>query len=82
MWVSGKMKATYSGNSAGGTLTVTDGSQSVSLKLSGDYTNATWVLSKDKTGGTKVVDPPANSSPPTSDVFAYATASQTRVKTH
>jgi YVTN family beta-propeller protein len=69
-WVSGKMQATYSGNSAGGTLTVTDGSQRVSLKLSGDYTNATWVLSKDKTGGTTVVDPPANTSP---DVFAYAT---------
>ncbi len=65
-WVAGKMKATYSGTSAGGTLTVTDGSQSVSLKLSGDYTNATWLLSKDKTGGTIVVDPPANSSPPTS----------------
>jgi hypothetical protein len=39
-WVPGKMMVTYSRNS--GTLTITDGSQSVSLKLSGNYTNATW----------------------------------------
>jgi hypothetical protein len=35
--------------------------QSVSLNLSGNFTNATGVLSKDATGGTVVVDPPAPS---------------------
>jgi uncharacterized repeat protein (TIGR03803 family) len=49
---------------SGGILTVTSGSQQVSLHLSGNFTNATWVVSKDATGGTVVVDPPA-SAPPT-----------------
>jgi hypothetical protein len=63
-YVKGHMSATY--NTLGGTLTVSNGTQRVLLKLSGNYTNATWVLSKDSTGGTTVVDPPANTSPPTS----------------
>jgi probable HAF family extracellular repeat protein len=58
-YVRGKMNASY--NSSAGTLTVTNGSQKVSLHLSGNFTNATWVLSKDATGGTVVVDPPAPS---------------------
>jgi hypothetical protein len=57
----GKMKASVSG----GMLTVTNGSQIVSLKLSGNYANAKWVFSKDSTGGTIIVDPPLNSSPRT-----------------
>jgi hypothetical protein len=60
------MTATYSGDTSGGTLVVTNGAQNDSLKLVGNYTNATWTLSKDSTGGTIVVDPPANTSPPTS----------------
>jgi len=62
-YVAGKTTAGYSG----GILTVTNGSQQVSLHLSGNFTNATWVLSKDATSGTVVVDPPAPSpanSPP------------------
>jgi len=62
-YVAGKTTAGYSG----GILTVTNGSQQVSLNLSGNFTNATWVLSKDANGGTVVVDPPAPSpanSPP------------------
>jgi probable HAF family extracellular repeat protein/autotransporter-associated beta strand protein len=65
-YVKGHMSASYAGNTLGGTLTVSNGSQRVSLKLSGNYTNATWVLSKDSTGGTTVVDPLANTSPPSS----------------
>jgi hypothetical protein len=67
----GQMKVDPSSLTAtGGTLTVTNQStkQSVSLNLAGDFTNATWVLSKDANGGTIVVDPPAptstNNGPP------------------
>jgi hypothetical protein len=53
---------------SGGILTVTSGNQQVLLPLSGNFTNATWVVSKDATGGTLVVDPPAptstNNGPP------------------
>jgi hypothetical protein len=45
-----------------GTLTVSNGTDGVLLNLSGNFTNATWVLSKDATGGTIVVDPPAPTS--------------------
>ena len=65
-YVSGHTKATYSGNTAGGTLTVTNGTSTVSLTLVGNYTKSTWVLSRISTGGTLVVDPPATSSPPLS----------------
>jgi hypothetical protein len=61
-YVSGKMKATY--DSSAGTLTVTNGGQSVALKLAGNFTNAKWVLSKDASGGTTVVDPPVNTNSP------------------
>jgi hypothetical protein len=57
-----KMTATFAGNTTGGTLTVTNGSQSVKLNLLGDYTQAAWNLSKDGTGGTLVVDPPVTGS--------------------
>jgi hypothetical protein len=64
-YVPGQTKASYDPST--GKLTVTNGIQpAVVLKLSGNYTNATWVLSKDSTGGTIVVDPPANPSPPPS----------------
>ena len=55
-WVKGQMHATFSGNSAGGLLTVTDGSHSVELKLSGNYTTSRWALSHDGSGGTEIVD--------------------------
>jgi hypothetical protein len=56
------MKATFSGNTSGGTLTVTNRTNSVALKLLGNYTTASWTLSKDSTGGTRVVDPPVTGS--------------------
>jgi hypothetical protein len=62
-YVAGKTTASY----LGGVLTVTNGSQDVFLHLSGNFTNATWVVSKGATGGTIVADPPAPSpttSPP------------------
>ena len=39
------MHANFSGNTAGGVLTVTDGSRRVKLNLSGNYTTSTWALS-------------------------------------
>ncbi len=56
------MHATFSGNTAGGVLTVTDGSHSVELNLLGNYTTSTWALSRDGSGGTTVTDPPAHNS--------------------
>jgi hypothetical protein len=52
------MTATFAGNTISGTLTVSNGSQSVKLNLLGNYTQAAWDLSKDGSGGTLVVDPP------------------------
>jgi hypothetical protein len=46
-----KMNASYVGNTSGGTLTVSTGTDSVALKLLGDYTKASWTLSKDSGGG-------------------------------
>ena len=41
--LSGNTKATY--DSSAGTLTITNGSQTASLSVSSNFTNATWVLS-------------------------------------
>ena len=60
--ISRKMKATFSGDTSGGTLTVSNGINGDALKLFGNYTTASWTLSKDSTGGTRVVDPPVTSS--------------------
>ena len=59
-YVPGQTNASYDPST--GKLNVTNGSQNVSLHLSGNFTNATWVLSKDATGGTIVVDPPAHAN--------------------
>jgi hypothetical protein len=52
-------QATFAGTSSGGTLTVTDGTHTAKITLTGDYLNSTFVASSDGHGGTKVVDPPA-----------------------
>ena len=51
--------ATYVGNTAGGTLTISDGTCTASLNLVGNYLSSTWDLSSDGHGGTAVVDPVA-----------------------
>jgi hypothetical protein len=56
------MTATYSGTASGGTLTVSNGTNSVKLNVLGDYRTASWVLSKDRNGGTRVVDRPISGS--------------------
>ena len=50
--------ATFSGNVNGGTLTVTDGTDTAHIALLGDYLKSGWTLSSDGNGGTIVVDPP------------------------
>ena len=49
----------FSGNTAGGVLTVTDAqNHTAHLSLVGNYTNSTFNLSSDGNGGTLVIDPP------------------------
>ncbi len=43
--------ATYLGNAAGGTLTVTDGTKTARVALSGNYLSSSWTLSSDGKGG-------------------------------
>jgi hypothetical protein len=51
----------YSGNSSGGILTVSDSHNDVAhIALAGDYTGSMFTLSSDESGGTVVVDPPVN----------------------
>lgn len=47
----------YSGTSASGILTVTDGTHTARIRLIGDYLTSTWTLSSDGDGGVIVVDP-------------------------
>jgi hypothetical protein len=53
---------TFSGNSSGGTLAVTDGTHTANIALLGNYLASTFVTSSDGHGGTFVTDPPADSS--------------------
>jgi hypothetical protein len=55
----------YSGNTSSGTLTVTDGTHSVSLMLLGNYMAASFNLGPEGGGGTGtlVTDPPAPIAP-------------------
>jgi hypothetical protein len=52
-------KISYSGNNSPGTLTVSDGTHTASVALSGNYSLANFTASSDGHGGTAVVDPPA-----------------------
>ena len=49
--------ATFLGNTLGGTLTVSNGTQTASISLQGDYLSSYWTVSSDGDGGTIVVDP-------------------------
>ncbi|MEO8926430.1 MAG: hypothetical protein ABI306_04630, partial [Caulobacteraceae bacterium] len=55
-------EATFSGAASGGTLTVTDGTHTAHIALTGDYRGSTFVASSDGHGGTNVVDPSEASS--------------------
>ncbi len=49
--------ASYSGTTASGVLTVTDGTHTANFKLLGNYLASAFVVSSDGHGGTTVVDP-------------------------
>jgi hypothetical protein len=53
----GASEATFSGTAVGGVLTVTDGTHTARIALSGDYRGSTWISSSDGSGGVVVVDP-------------------------
>ena len=55
-------QATFSGNTGGGTLTITNGTQTASIALQGDYLSSYWTVSSDGNGGTVVVDPVASNN--------------------
>ena len=62
--------ATYLGNVAGGTLTITDEIDKANIPLVGNYLSSTWNLSSDGHGGTLVVDPASADDWQTLDVGA------------
>ena len=62
--------ATFLGNTSGGTLTITNGTQTANIALEGDYLSSYWTVSSDGHGGTVVVDPVASNTWQTLDVGA------------
>jgi hypothetical protein len=61
-FVSGATTATYSGTTASGVLTVSNGTLSVSIDLIGNYKGRVFTVTDDGTGGVVVKDPPAAST--------------------
>ena len=53
----GSSTASFSGTTTSGVLTVTDGTHTARIKLSGDYIGSTFNVSSDGHGGALVVDP-------------------------
>jgi hypothetical protein len=49
----------YTGDTSGGTLNVTDGTHAGNIALLGNYMASLFVAGSDGHGGTSVVDPPA-----------------------
>ncbi len=74
-FISGTTKATFSGTTTSGVLTVTDGTHTSKITLTGNYTTSTFVVATDGHGGTLIHDPakapaasptPPAASPPVS----------------
>jgi hypothetical protein len=65
--------ASYSGTTASGVLTVTDGTHTAHIHLTGNYLSSAWDLSADSGTGTIVKDPTA-SPPAASPVHALVAA--------
>ncbi|HEY2177568.1 MAG TPA: hypothetical protein VGH15_03225, partial [Caulobacteraceae bacterium] len=63
-FINGTTKATYSGTTTSGTLTVTDGTHTAHIHLVGNYTASTFTVATDGHGGTIVKDPRAGSMAP------------------
>ncbi len=56
-------EATFSGTTKGGVLTVTDGTHTAKINLTGNYTTSTWTCSSDGAGGVIVIDPTPPQAP-------------------
>ena len=54
----------------GGTLTVTNGTQTANIALQGNYLSSYWTVSSDGQGGTIVVDPVSSNDWQTLDIGA------------
>ena len=71
----GAGEATFKGSKTGGVLTVTDGTHTAHINLTGDYTGSTFVAASDGHGGTLVVDSKSKSAaPPPPPAFVAAMA--------
>ena len=66
--------ATFSGTSAGGVLSVTDGTNTARIKLAGDYLGTTFTASSDGHGGTMVTDSAAQRALASPHAFVAAMA--------
>jgi hypothetical protein len=73
-FVSGTTKATYSGTTTSGVLTVSEGGHIANITLEGNYTKSVFALSSDGHGGTTVVDPPKGVGAVASSRFIEAMA--------
>jgi hypothetical protein len=74
IFASGSTRASFSGTTASGVLTVTDGTHTAKIALKGDYVASAWSLGSDGHGGTRVVDPTAP-EPPLARAMVAAIAS-------
>lgn len=70
----GKTTVSFSGNTNGGTLTVSDGVHTAKLKLGGDFTGGTFSDAVDDTGGTIVTFSDAGSVQAQSRLHQFVSA--------
>ncbi len=70
----GATAASFSGTMSSGVLTVTDGTHTAKIRLSGDYLGLTFAVSSDGHGGTSVVDSSTPGSDTRVDAFVAAMA--------
>jgi hypothetical protein len=61
-WVGGTTTASFSGTTAGGVLTVSNGTTSANINLTGDYIGHVFTASDDTSGHVLVQDPAASAS--------------------
>ena len=71
-------EATFKGNSAGGVLTVTDGTHTASISLVGSYTRSTFVAASNGAGGTDIT---VNATTPIARAASYSVAVGQRLAT-
>jgi hypothetical protein len=73
-YVFGHTGASFTGNTLGGTLAVSNGTQSFDISLLGNFTNSTFMTASDGTGGTLVLNQTSLLSPPQLSLAAGGTS--------